>query len=290
MKNLFKSPEQLIAEIHNEVDTAQERLLQEALNVLSNGRENVENIGDRLRRVGFVNTPVAKKSSEIKHQKKISREQAALIQYYQQTYPFLKFLTEDELNRICEKYKLIHAPVSAYEKDVPEKNLRDIETAQPLRDADTNPKFIHLVGGRYSYNEQGKIDALLELAGLRNGTFSEKDIKNVMPRYGMNPDFYLIDSNTWLYVIWDKLGRPDNTYYGFESIEFTDKSGLFIAAPPSHFNLKGLDRKSKHGFFQVFKTEVKDPIVFRYVRGGVQVLTKWGLEANDPSLVVPVLN
>lgn len=30
--------------------------------------------------------------------------------------------------------------------------------------------------------------------------------------------------------------------------------------------------------------EVKDPIVFRYVNGGIQVITKWGIEAEDKIL------
>jgi hypothetical protein len=33
-----------------------------------------------------------------------------------------------------------------------------------------------------------------------------------------------------------------------------------------------------------------DPIVFRYVRGGILIISKWGLEANDPKLVIPELN
>lgn len=65
------------------------------------------------------------------------------------------------------------------------------------------------------------------------------------------------------------------------------KSGLFIAAPKSDFNLEGLSKKGK-GYFNVF--EIKDPIVFRYVRGGIQVITKWGLEADDDALVVDKLN
>lgn len=106
---------------------------------------------------------------------------------------------------------------------------------------------------------------------------------------------------------------PDNTYYktkitetvikkiiGYTGsytgyvfldarVQEVNRTGLFIAAPQSHFNTEGLKKKGL-GFFQVFETEIKDPIVFRYVRGGIQVLTKWGLEANDPDLVVPKLN
>ena len=135
---MFKSQEKLIAEIHSEFDTAQERLLQEANKILST-KTNLPDIADRLSKVGFTNTPTAKKGIEVKKQLVTSQEQAELINYYKNTYPFLKFLTEDELNRICDKYNLIHAPVGNYINEVPEKNLRDIETAQGLKEQDVVP-------------------------------------------------------------------------------------------------------------------------------------------------------
>lgn len=73
--------------------------------------------------------------------------------------------------------------------------------------------------------------------------------------------------------------------------EKIDKSGLFIAAPPSHFNLTGLTEDTKNrGFFKVSITEPKDPIVFRYVVGGLQILSKWGKEAEDEAFINPINN
>jgi hypothetical protein len=65
---------------------------------------------------------------------------------------------------------------------------------------------------------------------------------------------------------------------------------LFIAADKALFNLKGLE-KSKNGF-GFFKKHIPnpDPIVFRYVKGGILIISKWGLEANDPELTVPEMN
>ena len=74
-----------------------------------------------------------------------------------------------------------------------------------------------------------------------------------------------------------------------DEMEEINRDGLFIAAPKSHFDLKGLKKKGL-GFFNFTVTEVKDPIVFRYVKGGIQVLSKWGLEANDEMLVNPINN
>ncbi len=96
-------------------------------------------------------------------------------------------------------------------------------------------------------------------------------------------------SNTSWFVITEfVIGEKCSLWDGVQTI---GQSGLFIAAPPSHFDLKELKKKTKHGWFSITEVVAKDPIVFEYVRGGfVRILTKWGLEANDPTLVVPQLN
>jgi hypothetical protein len=271
--NIFrKSPEALIQEIHNEFDTAQDRLLSEAQQVLKSD-SMLPALADRLQNVGFVNTPTAKKGMEVKGHLIKSKDQAETIQYYKNCYPFLKFLTENELNRICEKYGLIHAPVSRYTQEVPVKNLRDIETAQSLKSIDQEPVLTRVVVQRY-------------WSGV------PKEIKDLIDK-GVYYDNNILSDTLLLMLLQRKYGYTgtynDYIYHEAELIRI-DKSGLFIAAPASHFDLKGLEKKTKHGFFSVMKQEVKDPIVFRYVRGGIQVITKWGLESNDPALVVDKLN
>ena len=234
---MFKSQERLIAEIHNEFDTAQERLLEEANQLLASLAPQPEDIAERLKRVGFRNTPTVRRVEEFQSEKMMAEVQAKLILYYKQTYPFLKFLTEDELERICEKYNLIFAKVDRYIKEVPEKNLRDIEQAQELKEDDAINSF-DLKSERLRKER---------LAGLSSKDRFREEIKYYMP-----------------------MQSRENA-----------KLGLFIAAPKSHFDLKGLEKTSTFGWG---KPEVKDPIVFRYVRGGIQVLTKWGIEGEDPML------
>jgi hypothetical protein len=87
---------------------------------------------------------------------------------------------------------------------------------------------------------------------------------------------------------------PENTYYykyhtTVRTIIRTNKKGLFIAAPKSHFNLEGLNKKSKFGFFNVTVTEVKDPVVFEYCKNDiVRIVTKWGTE-DDKAYLDPIL-
>lgn len=284
---MFKSQQQLIEEIHNEFDSAQERLLSEAKQILSSKFVDdvslEEKQAERLKRIGFTSVPLVKKAEVISKEKEKTKkllveteEQARLIEYYKQSYPFLKFLTEAELDRICDKYNLIHAPIANFIGDVPDKNLRDIENVQELKEYDrivsrviAEYEVYNWWGDRYKniyvHNEEARgWDKKIELSQE-----SEIELERELKKKYNNSKSII-----------------------FQKVLFTkiDRSGLFIAAPSKDFDLTGLDKKSKYGFFNVFKIEVKDPIVFRYVRGGIQVLTKWGLEANDPSLVLPINN
>lgn len=273
-----------IEKIHMEFDTAQDRLLEEAKKILAtttiDGNIAIESMALRLRRIGFVNTPVAKKADEIGEQKVLvskklvsTKKEAEKIEYYKQKYPFLKFLTTEELDRICKKYDLVYAPIEYYVKDVPEKNINDIENAQSLLGSDAVGKeYFCEVTEFYDHAGRAEVRAFL------------REHKNMIP-CGWRIEQHEIGS----YI--RRMGYTGGNIPSVRQhkLHEIDKSGLFIAAPSSHFDKKGLTKKGL-GFFSVFTTEVTDPIVFRYVQGGIQVITKWGEEANDPALVVPLLN
>ncbi len=284
---LFKTQKQIIAEIHNEFNSAQDRLLSEAENILSKinlpNKLEKEEVANRLKSIGFINNPLVKQCDLIAKEREESKitlvkteEEANIIRHYKYTYPFLKFVTEGELDRICDKYNLIHAPVKNYIKEVPEKNLRDIERAQILNslDASKNVKILRILNFWYD-TPQGVKDF------LSNGIEIPDDVNT---KY----DHYI---EFWVRNILRENGFTTGAYvYKNAEVESIDMSGLFIAAPKSHFDLGKLKKKSKYGFFDVEIFEVKDPIVFRYVKGGIQILTMWGLEANDSSLINPVNN
>lgn len=295
LKQFFQKNEQaLIAEIHNEFDTAQDRLLQQANEIIASNNTDapmqLEDKAKRLESIGFVNTPIVKELIEIKKKReKIQRivvhsqEQADLIQYYKREYPFQKFITESELDRICNKYKLIHAPVSNYIKDVPEKNLKEIELAKPLYSSHTPTDII--------YCELTKDDTFCNSTsdgGHWCGIWGKewyripKRIDGFHFTSKYRADDYLRENHgfTTTYLVKDIKNCTEQ------------KTGLFIAAPKSHFDLTGLSKKGKYGYgiinIQIF--ESKDPIVYRYCKGGLQILSKWGLEASDEALLNPIDN
>lgn len=265
---LFKNSNVIVKEIHNEFDTAQERLLNEARAIINNSSKTLSDKAERLEKVGFVNSESVVKHRKNKQIQVQNKEQAELIEYYKQVYPFQKFLTESELDRICKKYNLIFATVANYKKEVPEKNLTEMENCKALSISDfpkdrvwTEVNYTGILNLGYLMAKKMCLPFVIENVSFENWIQTDNYLKGKYPQ--VNNRKYIANSAKC----------------------FTEsKQGLFIAAPKSHFNLKGTS-KNGFGFLNVTIREVKDPIVFRYCKGGIQVISKWGLEGEDETLV-----
>lgn len=127
MLNIFKKKPSVatmnatIEKIHSEFDSASDKLLKEAKEIILNNKS--ANKGDRLKSLGFSNAaPVAQSVENGQKQ-----ELASLIEYYQMWYPHNKFITEAAVKQICEKYGLVFGDATYYRGDVPEKNLLEME-------------------------------------------------------------------------------------------------------------------------------------------------------------------
>lgn len=285
-----QSEQELVDEIHAEFDSAQDRLYQYAMEVINECSSKNFNKAELLNKHGFTSNKLVVDYNLLQTKKNVSEKQAELIQYYKNAYPFLKFITEEELDRICDKYGLVYAPVSNYKMPVPDKNLQDIDDAQSLNSNDvlggiTTYKFVN----PYSHQWED-FKAVSDYLGKVEFTLDE--ILEITKEH-CEPHLVSYLSNKPDSFFW-ALSHYSNKFKTSIStnceITTVVKSGLFIAAPKPHFNLEGLEHDKKKGFFKVTKTEVKDPIVFRYVKGGVQIITKWGLEAEDPALQHEILN
>lgn len=279
IKNLFKSEKQIIQEIHDSFDGAQDELLKQAISIIEQHKPELNDKAERLEKLGFIQSKSVVSNIESRKALISSKKDADLVNYYKTSYPFLKFLKEEQLDTICEKYNLIYAPVDRYKEDVPEKNVAEIENAQPLNKTDEIQR-VYRFTNRYDF-EENKYNQVIDFLG--KSVFEEDELKELIDQYKLGNNA-INDIEGFIYWFSKKT---DIVSYVFGNCEVIDKSGLFIAAPKSHFDLKGL-KKNKLGFFKV--KEVKDPIVFRYVKGGIQVLSKWGLEAYDDVLQHEILN
>lgn len=253
-----------VEKIHNEIDTAADRLLKEAKVIIDGHQENQAK-AIRLQNLGFTNSELVTKIKPLVK----THMDAKAIQYYTQKYPYQKFLTEAELERICEEYDLVFAPIKHYKMDVPDKNLTDIENAPILsyNELGGPKKSCHIY---YDGNRRAK-----RLGWPRIIDGENFESHNALAEY-LKKNYTTAENINSNYI-----NRTENYK--------ENREGLFIAAPKSHFDLRGL-KNVKKGFFSFTMTVTQDPIVFRYVKGGVQVITKWGLEASDEKLLNPTDN
>lgn len=261
----------IVEKIHTEIDTAEARLLQEAKNIIALNSD-VDDKAERLEKIGFLNAAPVVKNKLSKAVLVHNSEEAKRIEYYKHNYPFLKFITENELDRICEKYGLIYMPIENYVGDVPLKNITDIENAQPRKDNDIPEDKIW---------SELKRDNSFFLTSASGGNWCGMwgtEWYKIPKRIDGKHFFGTSSASEYLR---DNLGFKAQYLIGSVDNITEDRKGLFICAPKNYF--KG---NSKAISF----TRVEDPIVFRYVKGGIQVITKWGLEASDETLLNEINN
>jgi hypothetical protein len=304
-------PKVTVEQIHAEFDSAEDRLKKQAdeiLNTLSIPTESdIERKAKLAKELGFVNSEVVVKANAIRERNKkiqdsieITRAQANDLNDLKFHYPNEKFLNVEELNRICEKYNLIYCPIENYIKDIPEKNLLEIKRAIPLSvfhsATDEIIYSFALTSDPYG-TKQKAFKKVINFLGKSHFTDAECD--DLLRKYDLSYGDTHYRSNLLYYLTSNRRFKEDAEV---DELLFVDakhtrisKTGLFIAAPESHFNTEGLSKKEKFGWFNVQVTEVKDPVVFEYCKNGfIRILTKWGTDDDqaylDPALFNERLN
>jgi len=262
--------QQIIEEIHRSFDEASDSLLAEAKRILA-GSYNTEK-AERLKKIGFVKSNVIKQASEIIQKKQESEELALTIEYYQINYPNNKFITYAKAEEICAKYGLLMGDITDYIGDVPEKNLTEIENFKLKNDemVATQCGWYNIVFGRYIPAVEEK-----EFSSYSCSEFYLPVLKNQSSKWG-----YVVEYST------GGMGREQMFFETTEEVKVGYVKNQFkICAPKSDFDLTN-KRIEGH----LIKEEVKDPIVLQPVDGGLLVVSKWGLEAEDKDLVNEKMN
>lgn len=117
----------IVDEIHNEFFTAGENILAEATCLLKELETKDLAKGKRLAALGFGKTREAQVSIETEKKLATTKEIADLVMYYRINYPNNKFITEEQVKQICEKYGLVLGETDAYKGFVPNDKLKLIE-------------------------------------------------------------------------------------------------------------------------------------------------------------------
>lgn len=120
----------IVREIHNEFDTAAEKILAETAEILKNNKTEKQNLNmkkiEMLEKAGFYSNSSVKSLRSIEREEKTATARAEMIHKYQVKYPNYKFVTTQQVKEICEKYKLILGDISLFTGFVPQKNLDEI--------------------------------------------------------------------------------------------------------------------------------------------------------------------
>lgn len=240
----------IIAEIHNEFDSAGERLLKEAKAILS--KEVDIDKGERLKNIGFTAAKDAVSVSAIIEEKKKSTELANLIEYYQQWYPNNKFITDEVVKEICKKYNLLFGDSNRYNGSIPDKNITEIESFV-LRVED----MVKRSNLDDYFDRQSRMVQMQYISQLYNSSIGG-GFNNPKPKY--------------------ESAIPNEITYR------TEKPPFKICAPESDFDTRGM-QKDGHEL-----KLIPDPIVLQPVKGGYLIISKWGFEASDSSLTNEKLN
>lgn len=134
-----KSQQELIKEIHDTFFTEVNRLLESAkiANSLETSKNELIEKSERLKNLGFVMAREVKEASEeIRRLEKLrvdndnKKELIEAINYFTFKYPHYKFITEESVKLICEKYNLVYGQVKNYIGDIPDENLAYMEAFQ----------------------------------------------------------------------------------------------------------------------------------------------------------------
>jgi hypothetical protein len=241
----------VVYKIHKEFFTSSDILLEEASNILNKKESDLHKI-DRLKNIGFNKTKEVVENDSLVQKKKLSEELSQIIKDYSFRYPNNKFITEENVTAICDKYNLFLGNIEDFKGFVPDKNLIEIENFK-LQEKDFVNVF-HLPKGYVSFIWRQGDFTISELCDLLGAKF---------------PEGVILEMARTLRVSGKKRDK------------------LKIAAPLKDFDLNG--KITSHRKI-VNAIPPDDPIVLQSVPGGYLILTAWGDEASDPLIVNEKMN
>lgn len=273
-KNITSYPK-IVDEIHNEFYKAGEQILQEVTCLLKELEQKDLKKGKRLAVVGFVKTREAIAAIENKTKLATTKEVAELVMYYNTNYPNNKFITEEQLKAICEKYGLIFGDISMYKGFVPENKLSLIEDFK-LKKEDKSKLWFEITESNNGPNVKLPLSYISEKDLTERGLscFTTKDRLNC---------FYIKGS-----FANSDLCKPEicELFNGLKYVKATIvENKLKIVAPAKDMEIP----KGKEVVGYKIQ-DIPDPVVLQPVKGGYLIVCAWGNEASDEIVVNQKMN
>ena len=247
-----------VKDIHKDFDEATDRILNEAKAILETPKNTR---AEALHELGFHAMTETKEHIEFLDKKRENEQYMTYVLRYLQAYPDNKFITVDEVDRLCKKYNLTCGKVTRYIGDVPDKNLFEIAA---FKDVVQKEDIAYMYDNSLAWSwsrGSGQTDDL-------------QDIKKAWHFNHIDKSKVKFSENDNSYTILNEDGTYGHRIYA-DTI-------LRICAPAKDIDL----RRNQVILNNSIVTIVKDPIVLFPVYGkGFIIVSKWGLEAEDELVV-----
>lgn len=249
-----------IEAIHKRFDIAGERLLMQAKRIIANSKSPNTDKVERLKALGFGATKPIKEMQEREKATSQAHETIEAVEYFLTYYPSYKFISLKQIESISKKYGLLYGDSKNYLGDIPDKNLEEIE-AFKLREED--------------YYEEPKSIWESLLSPLNMSSFYERYMYGFDP-IRTEPTSDRVRSLGMSLLAEEKTQPPKKSKPPFK-----------ICAPKKEFNTSGYEVKD--GFRLVYDPIVIQPVKYKSIEGGL-IISKWGLEGQDETLVNEINN
>lgn len=283
MLNLFKKNRQpetitkdqvaLVAEIHETFFTEVDRILEESkvIHAISGETMSLVEKQEILRDNGFVGTMAKKQGASKETMYKLDSENRHkiatnnAIRYFSHKYPQYKFITEESIKRICEKYGLIYGESNRYVGFIPENNVQDLRNFKI--DPNDDCYSIGYLPSIKKYSDRSFVNRI-EFDEIKDLLKKETGFDNII----FEDDSIYADGRG---MLWRN--------------SVVRKLSLEIAAPVKDFNTWGMEIKNSK-----LVADLKDPVIFKPVHyDGYKfylIVTAWGAEASDPLVINERMN
>lgn len=273
-----------VLEIHNEFDTAGEKLLVEAKEIIASASTRLVEKGFKpnlLKKLGFIQTPEVVEYTEIEDKMKMSKRVADIIHQYAIKYPTKKFITEEQVKQICQKWNLVYGSIERFTGFVPEKNLKEL--------AAFHSKFINKDSFFLNNILVEGYDIKLDSDTHTYHLYKKGDTKKRFLQSTNGTEFYgtIDDAKTLKYhgELCERLKVHESIHTkGFVSGIMLNKSVFTICAPIKDMDTKGMRVINNR------LTHYPDPVILYPVEYGYIIVTAWGDEASDPMVMNPMDN
>lgn len=261
-----KTTVKIIEEIHESFFTEVDKLSATAKisNSLDTNKQALLDKCKRLKALGFMNAKEVKEAeieierlNRLQKENEEKRELIEAINFFSITYPTYKFITEDSVNKICQKYGLVYGEISRYLGTVPDKNLKHIEQFNVHDNHECY--FTETVYSGFDMQDTS--------TGKK---YITKEQNEIISRRYENANY-----------------KSTSSIY---NREINLKCPLEIAASIKDFDMKGMEVKNN----KIQKIEIPDPVVLKPVifknKKYYLIVTAWGIEASDEIVINQQMN